>query len=169
MALGESEFAQFLESIRKPKYYDCSLDVNKYLLQINSAKVAYNSSFFSTLLSGNYCETSRKTIEVFLPNENIIMFEVLIHFLQTDLLVIPKCVSENDLFHLVEQAIFLNEEKLVRVCEQQLCGKIILENIEKMLSFAEKNDMNNLLEACIEKKITWILDNDDYEELKKSL
>lgn len=95
MELGDEDFADFLESNRSRTIKDTRIVVNgDFMIESSRVRLSMAAPYFRFLFSGKWREIN--AIEISLPIENIVLFEILVNYLLLDLLIVPSSMNHQN-------------------------------------------------------------------------
>ena len=150
--LSDEDFADFLESNRERTVKDTKIVVNRdFMVESSRIRLSMASPYFRFLLSGKWREVNQ--VEINLPVENIVLFEVLVNYLLLDLLVVPSSMSHRNWIELFRLANFFSLQKLEYACECQIHSKMSASNVDEVAEFARQEGLEELSQLCANFKV----------------
>lgn len=125
----------------------------EYCLPANRTQLAVGSRYFSYLLQGQ----EGPHLELALEDADARVLQVMVGYIQTDLVVVPEGLDEQCWAALYQLAHYFCLRRLMNICEQQLISSLAAHNCESLLEYSLEKDMAALSlhsgEALFRKKM----------------
>jgi hypothetical protein len=106
----------------------------QYCLPANRALLAVNSQYFACLFAN--CPDPQICLTLDRSMVDVRVFQVLLNYLQNDLLVLPAGLDEHCWMFLYQLAEYFCLQRLTAVCEMELITKLTHTNCEHILDYS---------------------------------
>jgi len=137
----------FYKIVNNPKFSDITFIAKKKDFYASKAMLYARGSYFKSLFSGNWKETTFKTLEVeqFDPDN----FGRMLEFIYTDNIILE---SSNEAFDFLALADFYNIGGLREVCETFFISAVDMDSIFEIWNISISNGviLNNLFNYCLQ-------------------
>lgn len=127
---------------------------NSFVLESNRNILSLNNKFFRSILN-NYKENSKNQefINLSIPSNNIVLFEILLNSILFGILTVPTDMSYESWIQLYVLADYFCMPELRQVCTYQISIRLDQKSFQSIYSFAKSEGVDDLGLACAKYRI----------------